>query len=70
MTLGLLLEFFEAAAGVTGIGIELEGLLVVADGSVCHMFVLALAAHDGIFGGKAFEEFVLGVELGLQGLEL
>ena len=69
MTLGLLLEFFEAAAGVTGIGIEFEGFFVVADGSVGHMFVLALAAHNGVFGGEAFEEFVLRVELGLQGLE-
>ena len=49
----LLLEFFEAAAGVTGIGVELEGLLVVADGGVGHVLVLALAAHDGIFGGEA-----------------
>ena len=64
------MEFFEAAAGVTGIGVEFEGFFVVADGGVGHVFVFALAAHDGIFGGKAFEEFVLGVELGLQGLEL
>ena len=70
MVLGFILEFFEAAAGVTGIGVEFEGLLVVADGGVGHVFVLALAAHDGIFGGKAFEEFVFGVELGLKGLEL
>ena len=69
MTLGLLLEFFEASAGVTGIGIELEGLLVVADGGVGHVLVLALAAHDGIFGGEALEEFSLGVEFGLQGLD-
>ena len=65
MTLGLLLEFFEAAAGVTGIGIELEGLLVVADGGVGHVLVLALAAHDGIFGGEALQELVLRVKLGL-----
>ena len=31
--------FFEAAAGVTGIGVEFEGFFVVADGSVGHMFV-------------------------------
>ena len=65
MVLGLFLEFFEAAAGVTGIGVELEGFFVVADGSIGHMFVLAFAAHNGVFGGEAFEEFVLRVELGL-----
>ena len=65
MTLGLLLEFFEAAAGVTGIGVELEGLFVVADGGVGHVFVFALAAHDGIFGGEALQELVLRVKLGL-----
>ena len=70
MTLGLLLEFLEAAAGVTGIGIELEGLLVVADGGIGHVLVLALAAHDGIFGGEALQELVLRVKLGLQGLDL
>ena len=64
------MELFEAAAGIAGIGIEFEGLFVVADGGVGHVLVLALAAHDGIFGSKAFQEFVLGVELGLQGLDL
>ena len=66
----LLLELFEAAAGIAGIGIEFEGFFVVANGGVGHVFVLALADHDGVFGGKAFQEFVLGVELGLQGLDL
>ena len=70
MVLGFILEFFEAAAGVTGIGVELEGLLVVADGGIGHVLMLALTAHDGVFGGKAFKEFPLGIKFGLQGLEL
>ena len=64
-----LLEFLEAAAGVTGIGVEIEGLLVVADGGIGHVLVLALAAHDGVFGGQAFQQFALRVEFRLQGLE-
>ena len=64
-----LLEFLEAAAGVTGIGVEFEGLLVVADGGIGHVLVLALAAHDGVFGGQALQQFALRVEFRLQGLE-
>ena len=44
MVLGLLLEFFEAAAGVTGIGVEFEGLLVVADGGIGHVLGFTLLA--------------------------
>ena len=69
MVLGLFLEFIETAAGIACIGVELERLLVVADGGISHVLMLALAAHDGVFGSKAFKEFPLGVEFGLQGLD-
>ena len=69
MVLGLFLEFFEAAAGIASIGVELEGLLVVADGGIGHVLMLALTAHDGVFSGKAFKEFPLGIKFGLQGLD-
>ena len=53
-----------------GIGVEFEGLLVVADGGIGHALLLALLAQQGVFGGQTFERlFALGL-LGLQGLNL
>ena len=65
-----LLELFEAAAGVVGVGVEFEGFLVVADGGIGHVLVFAFAAEDGVFGCEALQEFVLLVDLFLEGLNL
>lgn len=62
--LGFLLEFVETAAGISGIGVEFEGLLVVADGGIGHVLMLALTTHDGVFGSEAFQEFTLGTQKG------
>ena len=40
-------------------GADLEGFLVVGDGGVDEVLVLAVLAHDDVFGGEASEEFLL-----------
>ena len=50
-----------------GLRIDFEGLLVVADGGVVHVLVLALPAQYGVFGRQALQQGVGGVDMGPEG---
>ena len=54
-----LAELVEPAAGVVGVGIEFQRFLVVADGGVGHVLLLALPAQQRVLGSQFLEQFVL-----------
>ena len=51
-------DSFEPALCFSGIGIELECFLVVANGSIGHVLLLALFSQECVFGSQSFQCFV------------
>ena len=51
-------DSFEPAVCFSGIGIELECFLIVANGSIGHVLLLALFSQECVFGSQSFQCFV------------
>ena len=62
-------QLLDAPLGLKGIGVEIEGFLIVADGSIGHVLMFTLLTQQDILGSKPLQQVVTAMDFRFKFLD-